>query len=151
MRIAWRWVLPVVPLLVFVAAGYQDYARDRQNPHMQWLRAHYGENFSCFRLWGSREVYEDDLRNGWGTNADCFPGALARYATLLNLPGFITGGYSSLLLLKRFDLPMAAPFYGIGFSTSFAFWYAIGAWTERRRRLGAKAPDKQLRSLPPHA
>lgn len=134
MRIAWRWVLPIVPLIIFAAAGYQDYARERQDPRMQRLRARYGENFSCLRLWASREVYEEDLRDGWGPNLDCFPDALARYATLLNLPGFLAGGFSSLFLLKRFDLPMAPPFYGIAVSTSFAFWYTLGSWIERRRK-----------------
>jgi hypothetical protein len=139
MRIAWRWVLPVVPLLLLFSAGYEDYSRDRSNVHMQRLRAKYGENFSCLHLWASREAYEDDKKNGWGAAADCFPKPLARYATLSNIPGIISGWFGSIFLLKRFNLPMAPAFYAFAFATSFGFWYSLGSSIERRRKARAKA------------
>jgi hypothetical protein len=133
MKIAWRWVLPVVPLIVLFAAGYEDYARDRENPHMQYFRAHYGETFGCVHLWASKEVYEDDKKNGWGGYADCFPPALAKLALLLNFPATIFAVAVSLGLLTQLDIPMAATFYGAAFASSFVWWYAIGGWIERRR------------------
>ena len=133
MRIAWRWVLPIVPLFLFAVAGYKDYSRDRGDAWMRQFRAQRGETFGCFDLWASRAAYEDVVHGEYWEYRDCRLDAPPQYAALLNLPGFIAGGYSSLFLLKKFDLPMAPTFYGITSASSFAFWYAIGAWIERFR------------------
>lgn len=71
MRIAWRWVLPVAPIVIFFTAGYQEYARDREDQWMRQFRAQQGETFGCLDLWASRAAYENAMRNQYWGYRDC--------------------------------------------------------------------------------
>ena len=133
MRVAWRWVLPIVPLLVLATAGRESHLRDQDDPRFRQYRALYGERFSCQHLWASREAYEDDRKSGWGPGFDCFLQPLERSAILMNLAGAVAGIHVSKGLLFRFDIPMMPTFYGAAFATSFAFWFIVGSCFDGRR------------------
>jgi hypothetical protein len=133
MRIAWRWVLPIVPLMILAMAGRESHVRDGDDPRLRQYRAQYGEIFSCQHLWASREAYEEDKKSGWGPGFDCFLKPLERAAIVTNLAGALAGHHISQTLLVRFDIPMMPTFYGAAFATSFAFWYIVGACFDGRR------------------
>ena len=61
MRIAWRWILPVVPLIVLILAGLENYHRLHSDlmevPANVRPYLYRGERYGCFPLWNAREDY----------------------------------------------------------------------------------------------
>lgn len=148
MRIAWRWVLPVVPLLLVAAVAVKSYWLLHREP-MPGFYAHM-ERFDCVLLWGSRDAYQDYQHAQMAMSFDCWNRPLTNTAVLLNLPAFILAALSAQGMLELADVPMALTFYTVFFSVGFLYWYAIGDWIERRRRLRTElmstTRDPSLRS-----
>jgi len=136
MRIAWRWVLPVVPLLLVAVVGIKSYRFLHREP-MPGFYARM-ERFDCVLLWGSRDAYQEYQQAQLAMSFDCWNRQLTNIAILLNLPAFILAALSAQGLLELADVPMALTFYTVFFSVGFLYWYAIGDWIERRR----KPPEK---------
>jgi hypothetical protein len=138
MRIAWPWLLPVVPLLILSYASIHNYRIMRTEMKLGANIAQVGERFGC-QLWASRQV-RDDFRSAWGEHGlGCSFDPPTRLAVLLNLPAFFVSAWVSEILLERFDIPMAPTFYGPLYALSFLWWYTIGDWIERRRNARRKS------------
>ena len=145
MRIAWRWVLPIVPLSFLISAGLANYQRLHNDlmevPADVRPFLYRGERYGCFPLWNAREDYvaaqkhraEQEANHGWMDWNECRPSTLTRLSTLTNLPGVIAGMLTSRLAIDGLNWPMPLTFYSTSFLLSFAFWYAVGDWIERRR------------------
>jgi hypothetical protein len=131
-------VLPVVPLVLLSYAGVHNYRIMRTESKLAADVAQIGERFGC-PLWASRQI-RDEFRSSWdGGFGGCYFDPPTRSAALFNLPALFAAAWVSGVLLERFDIPMAPTFYGAFFALSFFWWYAIGDWIERRRKLRKKS------------
>jgi REP element-mobilizing transposase RayT len=132
MRIAWRWVLPVVPMALLAFGGFAEYKRDQAQirewkqvvPSKYKLSCH---RFSCMKLWTSRAAREEYFADDFNEDG-CAVSWPSRIAATVNLPSTIAAYGLSALTLELFDWPMRPSSYILCFALSFAFWCAVGAW-----------------------
>jgi hypothetical protein len=148
MRITWRWVLPVVPLLFLYVTWHAERRREHFLRGLDMYHTTQGEGFRGITLWASQEAYQQHVRAenerkrviaqsrepqvGWPDDLHYSYPRRMDLAFYLNAPGVLVGGMCSVILLRRFDNPMMPTFYLLTALCSFVFWYSIGDWIERR-------------------